>query len=122
PGPSLFAVLALTLGIGLTVMMFSIVYGALLRGLPLDEPQELVHLERSNVERGIESMEVTIHDYTDWREQQRQSFTDLGAWYSGTVNVADGVSPERYDGAFITPSTFALLGVRPVLGRSFMEE
>ena len=122
PGPSLFAVLALTLGIGLTVMMFSIVYGALLRGLPFDEPQELVHLERSNVERGIESMEVTIHDYTDWREQQRQSFTDLGAWYSGTVNVADGESPERYDGAFITPSTFALLGVRPVLGRSFMEE
>ncbi len=122
PGPSLFAVLALTLGIGLTVMMFSIVYGAILRGLPFDEPHQLVHVERSQIERGIESMEVTIHDYTDWREQQSQSFVDLGAWYTGTVNVADGDVPERFDGAFISPSTFPLLGVRPQLGRLFSEE
>lgn len=122
PGPSLFAVVALSLGIGLTVMMFSIVYGALLRGLPFDEPGQLMHMERSQVSRGIESMEVTIHDYTDWREQQKQSFVDLGAWYTGTVNVADGEMPERYDGAFITASAFPLLGVEPVIGRLFSEE
>lgn len=122
PGPSLFAVIALTLGIGLTVMMFSIIYGAMLRGLPFEEPNQLVHLERAQPSRGIESMEVTIHDFTDWRAQQRQSFVDLGAWYTGTVNVADRGTPERYDGAFITPSTFPLLGVRPVHGRLFREE
>src|SRR5690606_34729154 len=122
PGPSLFAVLALTLGIGLSVMMFSIIYGALHRGLPFEKPEQLVHLERARPSRGIESMEVTIHDFTDWRAQQRQSFVDLGAWYSGTVNVADGGVPERYDGAFITPSTFPLLGVRPLHGRLFREE
>ena len=122
PGPSLFAVIALTLGIGLTVMMFSIIYGALLRGLPFAEPDQLVHLERAQPSRGIESMEVPIHDFTDWRAQQRQSFVDLGAWYTGTVNVADRGTPERYDGAFITPSAFPLLGVRPVHGRLFREE
>lgn len=122
PGPSLFAVIALTLGIGLTVMMFSIVYGALLRGLPFEEPDRIMHLERSNVSRGIESMEVPIHDYTDWREQQTQSFVDLGAWYTGTVNIADGDTPERYDGAFITASAFPVLGVQPVMGRLFSEE
>src|SRR5690606_30918722 len=68
-----------------------------------------------------ESMEVSIHDFTDWRAQQRQSFVDLGAWYSGTINVADRGVPERYDGAFITPSSFPLLGVSPVLGRLFRE-
>ncbi len=122
PGPSLFAVLALTLGIDLSVMMFSIIYGAIHRGLPFERSDQLVHLERSQPSRGIESMEVTIHDFTDWRAQQRQSFVDLGAWYAGTVNVADRGVPERYDGAFITPSTFALLGVRPVHGRLFREE
>lgn len=122
PGPSLFAVLALTLGIGLTVMMFSIIYGAVMRGLPFERSDRIVHLERAHLARGIESMEVSIHDYTDWRAMQRQSFVELGAFYSGTINVADTGMPERYDGAFMTPSTFSVLGVRPLIGRLFREE
>ena len=122
PGPSLFAVVALTLGIGLTVMMFSIVYGALLRGLPYEEQDQIMHLERANPSRGIESMEVSVHDYADWREQQQQSFVDLGAFYTGTVNLTDGLVPERYDGAFMSPSVLSLLRVQPQLGRAFTEE
>jgi len=122
PGPSLFAVLALTLGIGLTVMMFSLIYGAILRGLPFERADQIVHLERAQLSRGIESMEVPIHDYTDWRAMQRQSFVEMGAFYSGTINVADRGMPERYAGAFMTPSTFSVLGVRPLMGRLFREE
>lgn len=121
PGASIIGVVALTLGIGLTTMMFSITYGALARGLPFDDPQEILHLERANPARGISSMEVPIHDFVEWRAQQR-SFEDLAAWYTGTVNVAGTEGAERFDGAFITPSAFTVLGARALLGRTFLEE
>ena len=121
PSLTITAVLALTLGIGLTTMTFSIVYGALYRGLPFEDADRLVHLERANLARGIESMETPIHDFADWRAEQR-SFEDLAAFHMGTVNLAGEERPERYDGAFISPSAFAMLGVAPVLGRTLTEE
>jgi len=119
PGLTAIAVLALTLGIGLTTTMFSIVYGALYRGLPFEDAHSLMHLERSNLSRDIESMEVTIHDFVDWREQQT-SFEGLAAYYEGTVNVSGTEArPDRYDGAFISANAFGLLRARPALGRTF---
>jgi len=115
------AVVALALGIGLTTVMFSIVYGALHRGLPFDGAERLMHLERANPTEGISSMEVTIHDYRDWRERQR-AFTQLGAFYAGTVNIRGTERAERYDGGFMTANSFDILGVAPVLGRSFRPE
>ena len=76
PGLTLIAGVALTLGIGLTTTIFSFVYGVILRGLPFEAPQEIVHLERSHLARGVRGMEVTIHDFHDWRTQQR-AFVDL---------------------------------------------
>ncbi len=119
-GTSAIAVLALGLGIGLTTIMFSIVYGAVWKGLPFEDSAELLHLERNNVARDIESMGVTIHDFVDWREQQT-SFEDIAAFYQGTVNLSGTERPERFDGAFITASGFRLLRVRPALGRLFRE-
>ena len=66
-------------------------------------------------------MEVSIHDYVDWREEQR-SFEDLVAFYSGTVNISGQEKAERFDGSFITPSAFDMLEVQPIRGRLFREE
>lgn len=102
PGMTAIAVLALSLGIGLTTTVFSITYGALYRGLPLPEADRVLHLERNNLERGFNSMEVTVHDFHDWRAQQT-AFEDIAAFYSGTVNLS-GLEgrPERFSGAFMT--------------------
>ncbi len=63
-------------------------------------------------------MEVTLHDFIDWRAQQT-SFEDLAAFYDGTVNLAaEGTTPERYDGAFMTANAFDLIGAKPLLGRT----
>ncbi len=121
PGVTSIAVIALALGIGLTTVMFSIVYGALHRGLPFDGAERIMHLERANPTEGIQSMEVTIHDYRDWRERQR-SFEHLAAFYQGTVNVRGTERPDRYDGAFITANGFDVLGVQPILGRGIRPE
>ncbi len=121
PGVSVIAVLALGLGIGLTAVMFSIVYGALYRGLPFDGAERIMTLDESRPAQGYEGMAVSIHDYTDWRARQR-SFEDLGALFQGTVNVRGSERPERYDGAFMTANTLEILGVQPILGRGFTQD
>ncbi|CAN5852516.1 ABC transporter permease [soil metagenome] len=120
PGFSAIAVLTLALGIGLTTMMFSIVNGAILRGLPFEEADRLMHLHRTNLAEDIPRMDVSVHDFADWRQQQ-QAFEGLAAFTGGTVNVSGTERAERFDGAWITANGFDLLRVRPVLGRSFVE-
>ncbi|MCB1055917.1 MAG: ABC transporter permease, partial [Acidobacteria bacterium] len=121
PALAAIAILALALGIGLTTTMFSIINGAVLRGLPFREAGRLMHVSHTKPAQGIDREEMYVPDFVDYRAQQT-SFTDLGAFYTGTVNLTgnDGI-PERYDGAFITAGTFPLLGVQPVLGRTFVE-
>ena len=121
PGVTAIAVIALALGIGLTTVMFSIVYGALHRGLPFEGAERIMHLERANPTQDIQSMDVTIHDYRDWRERQR-SFEHLAAFYQGTVNIRGTERPERYDGGIMTANSFEVLGVEPFLGRAFRPE
>jgi putative ABC transport system permease protein len=121
PGLSLLAVLAFGLGIGLTTVMFSIVHGALLRGLPLPEPEELVAVVRTNPSEGINQMGASLHDFADWREAQR-TMEGLAGYYTGTVNLADGDRPERLDGGFFSAGTMELLGIRPLLGRTHRVE
>ncbi|MEE8520079.1 MAG: ABC transporter permease [Gemmatimonadota bacterium] len=121
PGIAVISILAFTLGIGLTTTMFSIVYGAIYRGLPFEEPRELMHLERNNLPEDIESMEVTIHDFIDWREQQT-TFEDLTAFYNRSSYLAGSEGrPERYTGAFLSANFLGQLGVQPLIGRGFRE-
>ncbi|UCG76408.1 MAG: ABC transporter permease [Gemmatimonadota bacterium] len=120
PGTSAVAVLALGLGIGLTTIMFSIVYGGVWKGLPFEKSGNLLHVERNNLSRDIESMEVTLHDFLDYREQQT-SFEGLAAFYTGTINLAGSERPERYDGGFISANAFDLIRVQPILGRDFRD-
>ncbi|HEX8944070.1 MAG TPA: ABC transporter permease, partial [Gemmatimonadaceae bacterium] len=118
PGLTIIATLALTLGIGLTTTMFSIVYGALMKGLPYPDGDRIVVVSRSNPTRGIQQQAVPIQDFVDYRAQQR-SFIDLGASTSGTIYVSGDEKAERFDGSWVTANTFDIVGVHPFLGRNF---
>jgi putative ABC transport system permease protein len=117
-GHTLAAVLALALGIGLSTAMFSIVYGAVLRGLPFERSDRLMHVENNNPSKEQRSLEVYQQDFLVYRERQ-QSFEGLAAFYEGTVNLSGDDRPERYEGAFISSSFLDLLKVKPLLGRGF---
>jgi putative ABC transport system permease protein len=122
PGLSVTAVVALALGIGLTTTMFSIVYVAVIRGLPYDDSDRLVALFRNQPAQGVQFMGVSIHDFEDWRSQQT-SFEDIAAYYAETVNVGGTEGePIRYLGAYASARTFDILRVQPVLGRTFRPE
>jgi len=118
PGLTLVATLALTLGIGLTTTMFSIVYGALMKGLPYPDGDRIMIIQRANPSRGIRGSSLPIQDYFDFKSQQR-SFTDLAGFSSGTIYVSGDEKAERFDGSWITANTFDIIGVRPFLGRNF---
>jgi putative ABC transport system permease protein len=122
PSLSVTAVIALALGIGLTTTMFSIVYGAVNRGLPYDDSDRLVALFRNRPAQGVQFMGVSIHDFEDWRSQQT-SFEDIAAYYAETVNVGGTEGePIRYLGAYASARMFEILRVQPVLGRVFRPE
>ncbi|HKJ02403.1 MAG TPA: ABC transporter permease, partial [Longimicrobiales bacterium] len=121
PWVSAMAISALGLGIGVTATMFSIVYSALLRGLPFEGGDRIMAVSRTNPERGITRQPAPMSDFADWEEQQN-SFEELAGYYSGTINVKWSDRPERFDGAFISNNTFRVVGVRPLLGRDFRPE
>ena len=115
------ASLALAMGIGVTATMFSIVHGALIRGLPFEGGDRFMNVEKMRLDDPEFTIGVSIHEYQDWRSQQT-SFEDLAAFYPGTVNIRGTERAERYDGAFITANGLTTLGVQPVLGRLFRED
>jgi len=122
PALTLVAVLTVAIGVGLTTHTFSVVYGAMLRGLDFDRGTTLVQLAEENVSEGVSGNPVPLLDLLDWREQQT-SFRGIAAYTQGTVNVADeGSPPERYDGAFVTANLFEQVDGVPVLGRVFNSE
>jgi predicted permease len=118
PGSSASAIIALALGIGLTTLMFSIVYGVVVRGLPFEKPHQIVHIASTNVTRNIEDMGVTVHDLADMRASQH-SFTNLGGTRATSVNISNGEKPERMDAAWVTPDVFDILRAKPEIGRTF---
>jgi hypothetical protein len=119
---SLIVILTFGLGIGLTTTVFSIVNGAMYKGLPFEDSHRIMALGRTNPSRGVEFMDVSAHDYADWREQQT-AFEHLGAWGTSPLNLGlqEG-RPQRLTGGLFTPSVFDVLQVQPVLGRPFLEE
>jgi len=119
PGVTLFAITALTLGIGATTTMFSIVYGALIKGLPYDDGDRIVEVSRTMPARHMDRMDMPLSEYFDYRDAQH-SLARMAAYDDGTMNVSDGASlPERYLGAWTTASFFDVMHIRPLLGRTF---
>jgi putative ABC transport system permease protein len=122
PGFTLAAVLSLALGIGGNSAMFSVIHAMILRPPPYQDVAQLVMIGSSNLLTNQNGGPVTSGDFLDWRKQAR-SFEQLslcsGAYQ---VTMVDSGSAERIRWQPVTTNLFDLLGVRPVLGRSFSEQ
>ncbi len=114
-------ILVLALGIASITVVFSIVYGVLLRDLPYNEPDRLVTLGSSPRELGFQAAYAGAADYFDWREQQ-QVFEDLGLTRPvANYNLTGSGEPERLQGARATASVFSTLRAQPVIGRVYTD-
>ena len=120
-GTTAMAMLALALGIGLATVMFSIIYGLLLRGLPFDNEDRIAMVMEANPLHREEELSLSMHDFVAYRDAQR-SFETFGAWTAATVNIAGDERPERVDAARVTAAALGVTRVRASLGRPFRAE
>jgi predicted permease len=118
PGTTAVAVLALALGIGANTTTFSGVRALVLNPLPFRDLDRIVRVWDSDPKHGFVMNMVSAGDYHDWREQSR-SFARLAAFNVWNGNLTGSGDPERLQGAVVSPDLFPLLGMDPLLGRTF---
>ena len=117
------AIIVLTLGlaIGVNSTIFSVLNGVLLRPLAYADPDQLVGLWESHAAQGLDRSQVAAATYLDWRERTR-TFSDIGlSRYRGYTLTGAG-EPERLVTVDVSPALFQVLGVPPLLGRTFTVE
>jgi predicted permease len=119
PGFTLIAVATLALGIGVNTALFSVISGVLLRPLPFHHADELVaiHENKPNFEGGS----ISYPNFRDW-QKENHTFSAMAIARGYSFNVTGTGEPEQVNGEFISSDFFALLGVRPVLGRTFVQK
>jgi predicted permease len=124
PGFCTVAVLTLALGIGANTAIFSVVNTLLFRPLPFRDAGRLVWIANTGTS-GLSGATTKVANYRDWRAMN-QSFEDLTAYFAfsdyGSYNLIEAGEPERLAGFGVAQNFFDLLGVRPMLGRTFESE
>ena len=120
PAFSLLAVLVLALGIGVNTAVFSIVNAVFFRPLPVHAPDELVYLYQ--MPRSGKPSIFPFRDINSFRDFYGDAFSGFTAHWSAPVVIgADGES-DRARGEFVTASYFDVVGVKPIMGRTFRPE
>lgn len=114
------ALTALTLGIGATVAIFSVVHAVLLRPLPVPEPDGLMLLRETNSVRGIASSAVSLPNYLSWKDQARS--LELAAFSGQSLTWTSAEYPERLEALAPTSSFLTVLGAPLSSGRWFTTE
>jgi putative ABC transport system permease protein len=123
PGFTAVAVLTLALGIGANTAIFSVVNAVLLRPLPYMDPDRLVQISENNPKYGTLWFAVAPANFLDWQQQNHvfESMAIFGVW-SEEFYLAGVGQPEQLQGRYVSASFFPLLGVQPILGRTFLPE
>src|SRR5690349_13192081 len=118
PAFTAITLITLAIGIGANSAIFSVVRGILLKPLPYAQAEQLVGVWEDAPGLGWKDVNASPATYFTFREESR-TFEDIGLWRGDSVSVTGLAEPEQVDGLDVTDGTLTILGVRPILGRSF---
>ena len=118
PAFSAVAAGTLALAIGVNVVMFSVLNTVLFRPLPFGAPDELVMLWTETPSQDLREDRSAFWNIEEWRRLSR-SFTDIAAFDSVALTLTHAGETQRVRGARVSPNLFPVLGVQPLLGRTF---
>jgi len=116
PAFALIVVFTLALGIGANTSLFSIVNAVLLNPLPFPDPDQLVAIHESK--QNFESGSISLPNFFDW-QRDNQAFAAMAVSRPVSFTVTGRGDAERVRGEFVSSDFFRLLGVQPILGRTF---
>jgi predicted permease len=120
PGFTAIAVLTIALGIGATTAIFSVVDAALLRSLPYPQPEQLVSIEDDLP--GVGAHDVGLNE-PEWQDLQHSGiFKYVSPTWFDENDLTGSSEPARVRVLIVAPNYFALLGVKPQMGRIFNPE
>jgi putative ABC transport system permease protein len=131
PGFTAIAVLTLGLAVALTTSIFSLVDAVLLRDLPYRDPERLVALwatrpqdpsaRDQQMEARVARRIFVANTLLDVWRRGSTSFEEVGGFRDRSFTVATRTEPQQVNGAVTTTSFFRVLGLRPLLGRVFVD-
>jgi predicted permease len=119
PGFTAVAVVTLALGIGANTALFSVINGVLLSPLPFPEPDRLVtlHENKPNFEGGS----LSYPNFLDW-QKDNHTFSAMAVGRTYAFSLTGAGEAEQVGAELISADYFPLLGVKPLLGRTFAAE
>ncbi|HKN84809.1 MAG TPA: ABC transporter permease, partial [Pyrinomonadaceae bacterium] len=118
PGFALIAVITLALGIGANSAIFSVVNAVLLRPLPFKDPDRLMVVWERRANSGRANLPLSGHEYAAFKERSK-SFEALTIFQPNGFNLTGRGDPLMVDASEVSTDYFSVLGVPPVLGRTF---
>ena len=120
PGFTFIAICALALGMGANTAIFSTLSAVILRPLPYDDPERVVMVFEDATSIGFAHNTPAPANFFDWRDQNH-SFVDMAATRGRTRAVTGDGAAEQLAGFATTSNFFSVLGVHPIIGRTFTE-
>ena len=121
PSFTTIAVLTLTLGIGANTAIFSVVNAVVLHPLPFKNANRLVDIAGHSTTFDFSHMYMSLPDINDVRSTSK-TLSDISIYsFSAKEVIVDG-KPDRLDGANIDENLFPVLGLQPMLGRTFVSD
>ena len=120
PGFTVTVVITLALGIGANATIFTWIKAVLLEPLPgIEQPERLVEVWGAT--RNNSALSLSYLDYLDYRDRT-VVFSGLAAHQVQPLNLGRGGKPERVWGAVVSGNYFNVLGVKALIGRTFLPE
>jgi putative ABC transport system permease protein len=116
------AVITIALGIGANTAIFSVVNGVLLQDLPFSQPEELVRIWSTNMERGVPREFMSPPDIADY-QSLNQTFADVAAYSEAELAMIDrNEAAIKVTGTWAGDNLFSVLGANALIGRTFLPE
>ena len=113
--------ITLAAGVGGNTVVFSVLESVLLKPLPYPRAAELIGVWHTAPGINITDLNMAPSNYFIYREQN-QTFQDIGAYETTRVNLTGLAEAERLDALNVTDGTLPLLGIPPLLGRTFTHQ
>ena len=117
PGFTAVALLSLALGIGANAVIFSLISTVLLRPLPIAHPEQVFAVHQIK-QRTSDSQSMSYPNYKDVRDRN-EVLSGMAVYRFAPTSVSHNGTNERLWGYLVSGNYFDVLGVRPLLGRTF---